>query len=521
MLPRMAVPILAWAFCPLAFTDEPASKKEPPRIVLAKAPDVRLRPRPPITKEKAEHIKKLIAKLAEIEHPDVGYSPDSEREVSSPIPDHVEGYSWYVTKHGLPSSPSLCALVSIGPEALPFLLDALEDKTPTKLTIKYVGHGGTSDVVREGATWLSDELSGNELNPTETRVIDPRDHRLKKGEYIDSYRIKIGDLCFVAIGKIVGRPYVAVRYQMTGCTVINSPVENAEFRERIRKIWKSENPTQTLFGSLWIDYRTIGLRYQYCAALRLLYYFPEESVPIIATRLRGLRVHNQGEGTDEFARNVKANGGVCADEFVHAAAWCRELAVREAVRDIFHRTGDVRIFAAATEAFEPSEGKIIAAKADEILRGLNAAEREQGAVEFVLGVTAERAGADAVPLFRKTIDKATPSELGSIAKALQEAKGNWPLPLLKPMLDDVRKTERVYYVRDESVPVSPAPLVAPPAPSLNEDDGYQKIPVRVCDAAAETLSKLLKSERGKFPAKHDRASLDQFIARLKKVIPAK
>jgi len=70
---------------------------------------------------------------------------------------------------------------------------------------------------------------------------------------------------------------MAVRYQMTACSVINSPVENAALRERIRRIWAANNPTQTLFDTLWFDYRlTQDSRYQTSAALRMLYYFPEE-----------------------------------------------------------------------------------------------------------------------------------------------------------------------------------------------------------------------------------------------------
>jgi hypothetical protein len=79
----------------------------------------------------------------------------------------------------------------------------------------------------------------------------------------------------------------------------------------------------------------------------------------------------------------------------------------------------------------------------------------------------------------------------------------------------------VYYVRDPgwkgAIPVPPGPGAA----GGKDDDGYRKVPVRVCDAAAEVLAGLLPGERGKFPADHNRPNLDRYISRLKERLAAK
>jgi hypothetical protein len=314
----------------------------------------------------------------------------------------------------------------------------------------------------------------------------------------------------VAIGQIVGRPYMAVRYQMTSSAVINSPVENQAFRERIRKIWGSDDPVRMLFDSLWLDYRTTGItqekddlywslgsRYQREATLRLLYYFPRESAPIIEARLNKLNVAKTHEPSVEFRRQGVANGGVYANEFVHAASWCKEPVVRDAVRGIFTRTTDAHVFLATIEAFNATDSVLIAKRADELINGLTGEEKKAGVQTEVLEMLAARTGEVSANTFLRLIGKAGPNELGSIASSLQQAKGDWPITLLKPLLDDRRQTDELFYLRDS-----------------------QKVPVRVCDGAAKALCVLLKDDKLQFPKDPDRTALDQYIAKVKMKLKA-
>jgi hypothetical protein len=75
-------------------------------------------------------------------------------------------------------------------------------------------------------------------------------------------------------------------------------VESKELRERVCALWSSKDPAKKLLDSLLLDYATEGRfngksldgwdeesNYQIEAAVRLLYYFPKETAPLIAARL--------------------------------------------------------------------------------------------------------------------------------------------------------------------------------------------------------------------------------------------
>ncbi len=342
------------------------------KVRLGKIPAIALGPRKPLTREKADQIKTLIARLASIDQADYGLSPTMSGEAFLPISSQRKSHAMILTDHQLRSSDALQTLVEIGPEALPFLLDALADKTPTKFKIE---HGGGC-----GGMWLDNELWGNPASEFEMRARGPR-RGIAGGagqdRYIDSYTVKIGDVCLVAVGQIVGRGYQAVRYQPTACIVINSPVEDATFRERVRKIWSSDDPVRKLLDSLLLDYATEGVPHgpssdgwsissslQSLAALRLLYYFPKETSGLISERLRALDVwrtaaHGKGfmhtdEENDADHRREAANR-VRTDDFIGAVSWCREPVVRTAIRDIFTKTTDVDILLAALPGIEDAE----------------------------------------------------------------------------------------------------------------------------------------------------------------------
>jgi hypothetical protein len=50
------------------------------------------------------------------------------------------------------------------------------------------------------------------------------------------YTVKVGDVCFALIGQIVGRQLLPIRYQPTGGMIINSPVENRNWRKKSVRI---------------------------------------------------------------------------------------------------------------------------------------------------------------------------------------------------------------------------------------------------------------------------------------------
>jgi hypothetical protein len=190
-------------------------------------------------------------------------------------------------------------------------------------------------------------LRGNPVSPLEKKTIsifDPWPPSFETSKYARGghYTYGVGDVCFLAIGQIVGRPYYCVRYRASANIIINSPVEFEDLRNKVRAVWSSNNPRQRLLDSLLTDYATqgelgahsidgwgLGSNFQTEAALRLLYYFPNESASLIAA-------------------NIKRNGasGVVASDFIRAVAWSRLPAIHDALDEIAKRTDDPEIKAA-------------------------------------------------------------------------------------------------------------------------------------------------------------------------------
>ena len=293
-------------------------------------------------------IKGMIAGLAALDRPDFGLSATLSGNAFSPVPGQSRADTMLLTDHGLQPSDSLKQLVALGPDALPFLLDALDDQTPTKITIE---HGGGIGIMRQAS-----ELHLNPVNPAEEAVYKAREkspaREEEEKEHITSYTVKVGDVCFVAIGQIVGRSYQAVRYQPTACIMLNSPVHDSKLCAEVRAIWKSKEPRRKLFEALLADYATEGVfngrsldgwdcgnQFQCGAALRLLYYFPNEASALIARRLDNLAVGKDAD-LDSFMHRCVANG-VRVNEFLKAVAWCKTPAVRAALGRLFKRAGNM------------------------------------------------------------------------------------------------------------------------------------------------------------------------------------
>jgi len=68
--------------------------------------------------------------------------------------------------------------------------------------------------------------------------------------------------------------------------------------------------------------------------MRLLYYFPKESVPLIARRLDELDV-SEADGMERCVRN-----GVRADHLIDGIGWCRDTTIRKAMSRVLERAKD-------------------------------------------------------------------------------------------------------------------------------------------------------------------------------------
>jgi hypothetical protein len=139
-----------------------------------------------------------------------------------------------------PRSPVMVELIRRGVEAVPLLLAHLTDARPTRLVDYH-----QPEMINDGGTWFADGFdprkAGTVFSPPVNHEVDFKTTReLKAGE---SYTVKIGDLCFFALGQIVDR-----RLLVFGSVVkdhilwirsrsINSPVEFPALAAAARKDW--------------------------------------------------------------------------------------------------------------------------------------------------------------------------------------------------------------------------------------------------------------------------------------------
>jgi hypothetical protein len=467
-----------------------------PRVKLGNIPDLQLVPRPPVSKKEAKRIKDLIASFANLDSPDFGLSPTLSGDAFAPLPGQSHAGTLLLTDHRLRRSQALKDLVALGPDALPFLLDALDDNTPTRVVIEHRGIGG--------AMWHAAELPLNPVNPAEQSTYKAQGGKSReKGERVKSYTVKVGDVCFVAIGQIVGRGYRAVRYQPTACIVVNSPVHDSNLCAAVRTIWTARDSRARLFNSLRADYATEGVfngksldgwsagsRFQCGAAMRLLFYYPKEAAPLVAGRLNDLDV-GKDVGLDGYMLRCVDNR-VRAEDFIRAIAWTRDPSVREALAGVFRNAQDDRALRAALPAIDDVE--LIRRRLESRVDALPAKEEgPYGQGYHYLLALGQRTPKTARAVFERYLRGASAQRCHTVCLVLREVKLKWDVALLGPLLADRRTWGWTYAVKPDS----------------NEP----RRPIRVCDEAAVTLSQ--NHPKLKFTQAGEHADLDRQIAAMR------
>ncbi len=472
---------------------------------------IQLLPEPPLTGQEAAEIKRRIRNLAKISHPDFGLSPTLSGSAFTPIAEAREAGAMLLTSHDVQTSQDLVELVKLGPIALPFLLAAVDDSTPTKLVIQ--GNDGP------GLIMFENELGANPANTNEQAVVDSAPERdwLPSGRPPSSYTVKIGDVCFVIIGQIVGRPYSAVRYQPSGIIVINSPPGEKSLVERVRRIWSHESASHFLLNSLLLDYATEAAsdgesldgfgqasRFQCGAAMRLLYYFPKQSTEFIAERLRKLDVRNgQDHAVDSnaqlksYMQRERANG-IGTLDFVKAVNWSRQPVVLKEVQGLFERTADAQIALATAETMNESRPELVLKRLTDFISEQPAEESGPfGDGYHLLTKLGELCRTNAKPAFLAYLQTDTLQRRRTMCRVLRETRGEWSIELLAPFLLDTRSANGWTY------------RVVP-----GQDEPRQQI--RICDEAAETIAQNFR--RLGFKMEGDHAQLDKQIAQMRNQI---
>jgi hypothetical protein len=460
-----ALALVVWLFAAAA-----GRLQAEPGFFLKEMPDREVAiPETPATADEAKKIKKLIQELAATDAPDIGYCASTSGYAFSPLPDLNQRAMERMMDHGLEHSATLKRLVAFGPKALPFLLDALDDKTPTKLILHPVEYHkahalgltvGTSMVLVNLDTFGSGccivparEILYNPLNAAEARALKTADVVLmtsvgrvlgnRKGKLPTAhikdegeYSVTVGDLCLVAMGQITNRPYQAARYQMTGYTFINSPSHDPEIAKAVRSVWATKTYRRQLFDSLLIDFHTRGGDHrggteglQLGAATRLLYYFPDQAGPVVAQRLRDLNV---GSEIDLDKRQGFEANGIWADELLQAVAFSENPDARRELLDVFRRTAHQGVALAALPAIDKERRAEVLPKLELFIKALPKEEDGlYGDGYKLLEAVGKHLPNDRYALYQKYLAKAGAQRRTTVCRVLRE---EWAKELAQELL---------------------------------------------------------------------------------------
>ncbi|MGD9128174.1 MAG: hypothetical protein PVH19_12425, partial [Planctomycetia bacterium] len=171
-----------------------------------------------------ENVEQLIDQLTKVSKPGIGYSRYWYGTEFLPYDDATTIVFRVLWVEPPSRSETLRKIVSQGAKAVPVLLKHLDDDRKT--AIEPIGKFNWID--------LYEEYDHNSrIENKSLRNVDLRHTVCEE----NPYRLKVGDLCFVALGQIVNRDFWAVRFQPPGGVSVSSPVHSKALQEVIGKDW--------------------------------------------------------------------------------------------------------------------------------------------------------------------------------------------------------------------------------------------------------------------------------------------
>lgn len=189
---------------------------------------------------------------------------------SLPYKRSVWKYNKNAEKPNIPIA--LQEIIRFGPKALPDLSRHVTDSRNTGVFL------GKNELVMK--MWKADFHNySKEKNETLIYIMNYSDllyygrgQSYQRGQEIKgSYNVKVGDLCYIAIGQIVNRRYSICRYVPSLCCEINSPLNDKKLALHLQKSYRSSIFfKENLVNDLEFYEKSIG------ALVRLYFYYPEE-----------------------------------------------------------------------------------------------------------------------------------------------------------------------------------------------------------------------------------------------------
>ncbi|MCA8913922.1 MAG: hypothetical protein KDB90_00820 [Planctomycetes bacterium] len=131
-----------------------------------------------------------------------------------------------------PDGASLRRIIGAGVEAIPILLEHLNDVRPLKSQpTSALSASGVRPVYLRLATSFEDDS----LKLQSSRISKAR--AALKSSPAEGYELTVGDLCYFAIGQIVNRPYFPMQYVGTFQIAVESPQVFPEIVDEMRAQW--------------------------------------------------------------------------------------------------------------------------------------------------------------------------------------------------------------------------------------------------------------------------------------------
>jgi hypothetical protein len=437
---------------------------------------------------KAERMRSLIRDLAKIEDPTLGLSPTMSGEGFAPIPWARHMLGGILMNHGLKDTDAFTALVAEGPAALPYLLESLDDKTSTQLTIEHSGGmGGMWFGERPAIRWIArdagwiqrlveqntdDEKIAETVDeprefielakkekfpyflPQAEREFNPRNAAERKvlnearpefiamkgqakgfsgfDNVLHEYTVTVGDVCYVIIGQITNRTYLAAQYQMTACVYIHSPTHDPRVAEDVRRVWTSDNPTEMLLASLKTDleFNDEGSSYRQGAVLRLGYYFPDESEALLLELLD--KMESPAPPPDE-SEQVASYGDL---ELLQAIVASKSPAVQDRTFAMMKATKDVHRFLVLSRAYGGEHDALVLQRTLEFIESLPETDGYDGTGIALLRMLGDRFPVEARRIYEQFIKSESTHRRDTVINALWYS--DLAPELLPPLLDDKR-----------------------------------------------------------------------------------